>query len=84
MNTHTPEIVALCREDEDGEEQLAGWAMVFPETEKVVAYLPGTGVDTRLLNTFSSIDSAALTLSYLDVYPAAAWPELPSGPPAPR
>ncbi|MGH3869393.1 MAG: hypothetical protein ACRDQ4_25465 [Pseudonocardiaceae bacterium] len=84
MNTHTPEIVTLCRENEDGEDQFAGWAMVFPTTEKVVAYLPGTGVDTGLLNAFSSIDSAALTLSYLDVYPATDWPELPSSPPAPH
>lgn len=83
MNTQTPELVALCRESEDGEDQLAGWAMVFPATEKVVAYLPSTGVGTGLLNTFSSIDFAARVLSYVDVYPATDWPELPGGPPAP-
>jgi hypothetical protein len=53
--------------------------MVFPETEKVVAYLPNTGGGTGLLNAFSSVDFAALVLSYVDVYPATDWPELPGG-----
>jgi hypothetical protein len=26
-----PELVALCRENEDGEEQITGWAMVLAD-----------------------------------------------------
>ncbi len=52
MNTQTPEVIALYRLDEDGDDQPAGWAMVLPETEKVVAYVPArTDVGTGLLNT---------------------------------
>ena len=81
MNSKTPEVIALCRLDEDGEDQLAGWAMVIPETEKVVAYVPGrTGVGTGLLNTYSSLDSAALILSYADLYPVTDLPELRGAP----
>ncbi|MEO7193485.1 MAG: hypothetical protein ABIZ05_01480 [Pseudonocardiaceae bacterium] len=37
MNNDVPRVIALYREDEDGgEDQPAGWAMVLPETEKVV------------------------------------------------
>jgi hypothetical protein len=75
MNTHTPELIALCQEDENGEDELAGWAMVLPETEKVVAYVPGRdGVGTGLLNTFSSLDSAGLILSYAGIYPVTDLP----------
>lgn len=80
MNPQTPELIALCRLDEDGEEQLAGWAMVLPETERVVAYVPGTGVGTGMLNAFSSLHSAALVLSFADLYPVADVPELPGAP----
>jgi hypothetical protein len=83
MNPQTPELIALCRLDEDGEDQLAGWAMVLPETEKVVAYVPDhTGVGAGgLLNTFSSLESAGLMLSYSDLYPAT---DLATPPRAPR
>ncbi len=80
MNTQTPELIALCRLDEAGQDQLAGWAMVLPETEKVVVYVPGTGVGTGLLNTFSSLDFAALMLSYADLYPVTDVPEPPGAP----
>lgn len=81
MNPHTPEVIALCRLGEDGEDQLAGWAMVLPETEKVVAYVQSrTGVGTAMLTTFASLDSAALILSYADLYPATDVPELHEAP----
>jgi hypothetical protein len=81
MNTQTPDLVALCRQDEDGEDQLAGWAMVLPETEKVVAYVPGrTGVGTGLLNAFSSWDSADRILSYAGLYPVTDLSTLPGAP----
>ncbi len=63
-----PELVALCREAGDGEE-LAGWAMVIPETGKVVAYVQDrNGVDTGLASMYSSLDSAERLLSYADLY----------------
>jgi len=69
MNSKTPEVIALCRQDEEGEDQLAGWAMVIPETEKVVAYVPdSTGAGTGLLNMFSSLDGADRVLSYAGIY----------------
>ncbi|MGH3835050.1 MAG: hypothetical protein ACRDSF_05025 [Pseudonocardiaceae bacterium] len=62
-----PELVALCREDEDGEEQVAGWAMVL--TDHVVGYVPdrsGVGAATY---TFESLDSAEWILGYSGIYP---------------
>lgn len=42
-----PEIVALCRDDE---EHVVGWTMVLPQTNKVVAHVPDrTGFGTGLL-----------------------------------
>jgi hypothetical protein len=79
MNPQTPELIALYRIAEDGEEdQLAGWAMVLPDTENVVAYVPGTDdVNTGLLQEFRSRDSAAFMLSYADLYPVGDWSEPP-------
>lgn len=62
-----PELVALCRENEDGEEQVAGWAMVLPD--RVVGYVPdrnGLGV---VAYTFESLDSAEWILGYSGIYP---------------
>lgn len=61
-----PELVALCRENEDGEEQVAGWAMVL--ADQVVGYVPdptGAGV----AYTFESLDSAEWILGYSGLYP---------------
>ncbi len=80
MNPQTPELIALCQLDEDGEDQLAGWMMVLPETEKVVAYVPSTGVGTGLLNAFSSWDFANRVLGYAGLYPVADVPEPPGAP----
>jgi hypothetical protein len=81
MNGKTPEVIALCRLEEDGEDQLAGWAMVLPETEKVVAYVPDrTGVGTGLLNAFSSLDSADWILSYAGLYRVTDLSTLPGAP----
>lgn len=63
-----PELVALCREDEDGEERVAGWAMVL--ADQVVGYIPdriGAGAATY---TFESLDSAEWILGYSGIYPA--------------
>jgi hypothetical protein len=70
-----PELVALCREGEDGEEQLASWAMVIPEKGQVVAYIRDrNGVDTGLSSMYSSLDSAERLLAYSDVYTAVEDP----------
>jgi hypothetical protein len=85
MNNKTaqvPELVALCQEDEDGEEQIAGWAMVF--ADRVVGYVPDpTGVwDSSY--TFPSLDSAKCILGYARIYPVTNLTTLPDDPPAPR
>ncbi len=81
MNPQPPEVIALCQLGEDGADQLAGWAMVLPETEKVVAYVPDdTGIGTGMLTAFCSLDSAALILSYADLYPVADLPARPGAP----
>ncbi len=62
-----PELVPLCGEGEDGEEQVVGWAMLV--ADHVVAYLPdsdGTGAATY---TCESLDSAEWILGYSDIYP---------------
>jgi hypothetical protein len=62
-----PEFVALCREVGDGEQELAGWAMVIPETGQVVVYIQDrNGVDTGLASMYSSLDSAERLLSYTE------------------
>ena len=61
-----PHLVALCREDEHGEEEIAGWAMVFPD--KVVSYVPDP-TSSATACTFQSLDSAEWILGYTDVYP---------------
>lgn len=69
MNDKVPRVIALYREDEDGgEDQPAGWAMVLPETEKVVVYVSGS-TGSGLVNAFASPCLAARVLSYMDVYP---------------
>ena len=73
-----PEVVALCREDEAGKKQVVGWAMVLGE--RMVAYVPGTGADTPLLNAFSSPDSAERILGYADIYPVCDWSASPGIP----
>ncbi len=70
-----PELVALCREDEDGGEELAGWMMVLPEA--AVAYLPDRSGHGDLLNKFSSMISAARILDYAGVYPVRTAPTTP-------
>lgn len=83
--TEVPQVIPLYREEEDGDDQLAGWAMVLPGTEKVVAYVPGsTGVGPALLNAFSSLSSASWILSYMDLYPVTDLVTLPCDLPAPR
>jgi hypothetical protein len=88
MNDKTagvPEVIALYREDEDGSDQLAGWAMVIPGTEKVVAYVPpSTGVGTGLVNAFASLLSAGRILSHMGIYPVADLAPLLGDPPAPQ
>ncbi|MGH3770256.1 MAG: hypothetical protein ACRDRW_02465 [Pseudonocardiaceae bacterium] len=79
-----PEVIALYREDEDGNDELAGWAMVLPETEKVVAYIPpSTGVGIGLVNAFTSLRSADRILSYMGIYPITDLATLPGDLPAP-
>ncbi len=63
-----PRLVALCREEEDGGEELAGWVMVLPEA--AVAYLPDHNRRGALLSKFSSMTSALRVLRFAGVYPA--------------
>lgn len=50
---------------EDGQEEVAGWAMVLPD--HVVSYVPDpTGSATAC--TFQSLESAAWILGYTDIY----------------
>jgi hypothetical protein len=57
-----PQLVALCEEDDDGEEQVVGWAMVLPD--QVVGYIPDPVWGRASTYTFSSLDSAELILGY--------------------
>ncbi|MGH3830347.1 MAG: hypothetical protein ACRDRS_07815 [Pseudonocardiaceae bacterium] len=86
MNNQTPKLLPLYREDEDGtDDQLTGWAMVLPETEKVVAYVcDSTGVGTGSVNAFASLRSACRILSYRGIYPVPDIARLPGDLPAPR
>jgi len=73
-----PEIVALCRDDE---EQAVGWAMIIPQTNKVVAYVPGrTGTGSELLSAYFSPDGADRILTYARIYPVPDWPSPDSAP----
>lgn len=80
--TETPTVIPLCWEVEDGtDEELAGWAMMIPETTKVIAYVPAsTGVDTPMLNEFASLSCASRILSYMGIYPLTGFTTLPSDP----
>ncbi len=62
-----PELVALCWEDEDGEEQVAGWAMVLDD--HVVGYVPDRSGGGAAAYTFESLDSAEWILGYSGLYP---------------
>lgn len=73
-----PEFVALCREDEDGGDELAGWVMVLPEA--AVAYLPDPNGRGALLSEFSSMTSASWVLDYAGVYPVRTAPMMPGVP----
>ncbi|MGH4018627.1 MAG: hypothetical protein ACRDT0_05160 [Pseudonocardiaceae bacterium] len=61
-----PEVVALCREDEDGREELAGWMMLLPDAN--VVYVPDRDGDSPLVNAFSSLATATLLLDYAGIY----------------
>ncbi len=65
-----PELVALCREGEDGEEQVAGWAMVL--ADQVVGYVPGRAGIGAATYRFESLDSAEWLLGYSGIYPVRA------------
>ncbi|MGH3769064.1 MAG: hypothetical protein ACRDTX_28595 [Pseudonocardiaceae bacterium] len=60
-----PELVALCRNGEDGEVEVAGWAMVL--ADQVVGYVPGRVGGAAY--TFESLDSAEWVLGYSGIYP---------------
>lgn len=62
-----PELVALCRLSEDGQEEVAGWAMVLPDN--VVGYVPDREGDGAASYTFQSLDPAEWILGYSDIYP---------------
>ncbi|MGH3871717.1 MAG: hypothetical protein ACRDSR_09415 [Pseudonocardiaceae bacterium] len=77
MNGHKlPELVALCREDEDGEEQVAGWAMVL--TDRVVGCIPDRAGDAAYTFQFQSLDSTAQILGYSGIYPVEDLATLPA------
>lgn len=61
-----PGVVALCQEDDDGEEQLAGWMMVLPDG--AVVYVPDRNGYGYQLSAFSSLASAELLLSFGGIY----------------
>lgn len=62
-----PELVALCRQDEDGREEIAGWAMVF--ADQVVGYVPSRSGTGGASYSFASLESAEWLLGYSDIYP---------------
>ncbi|MDQ3150435.1 MAG: hypothetical protein M3R63_01505 [Actinomycetota bacterium] len=61
-----PGVVALWRQEGDGEEEVAGWAMVL--ADRVVAYVPDRVGVGAMLSTFSSMNSAERVLAYADIY----------------
>ena len=73
-----PELVALCREDEDGKEQVAGWAMVL--ADHVVGYVPDRAGVGAASYTFESLDSAEWILGYSDIYLVTDLSALPGAP----
>lgn len=62
-----PELVALCRQSEDGLEEVAGWAMVL--ADHVVGYVPDRSGAGSAAYTFESLDSAEWILGYSGIYP---------------
>ena len=62
-----PELVALCREGEDGQQEVAGWAMML--ADHVVGYVPDRAGDGAASYTFESLDSAEWILGYSGIYP---------------
>lgn len=62
-----PELVALCRLSEDGQQEVAGWAMVLPG--RVVGYIPDSTQVGVPAYTFRSLESAEWILGYSDIYP---------------
>ncbi len=62
-----PELVALCREGEDGQEEVAGWAMVL--ADQVVGYIPDRSGVGGAVYDFESVDSVACLLGHADIYP---------------
>lgn len=62
-----PELVALCREDEDGAEQVAGWAMVL--ADHVVGYVPDRSGAGAAAYDFESLEAAEWLLGYAGIYP---------------
>jgi hypothetical protein len=61
-----PEVMVLCREDDGGEEQLAGWVMVLPVA--AVAYVSDSNGRGALLSSFSSLAAAERLLGYGGLY----------------
>ncbi|MGH3931724.1 MAG: hypothetical protein ACRDTF_17325 [Pseudonocardiaceae bacterium] len=75
-----PEIVALCRDDET---PVAGWAMVLPQTKKVVAYvLDHTSIGIGLPEIYSSPEDADRIFGYARLYPVPNWPTSAEAPPS--
>ncbi|HEY3894489.1 MAG TPA: hypothetical protein VGL88_03880 [Pseudonocardiaceae bacterium] len=62
-----PELVALCREGKDGQEEVAGWAMVL--ADHVVGYVPDRSGGGAASYTFESLESATWLLGYSGIYP---------------
>ncbi|MGH3670284.1 MAG: hypothetical protein ACRDSH_06565 [Pseudonocardiaceae bacterium] len=62
-----PQLVALCREGDDGQEEVAGWAMVLPD--QVVGYVPDRTGSGAASYTFESLDNAEWILGYSGIYP---------------
>lgn len=65
--TDPPELVALCRQDDDGHEEVAGWTMVLPD--HVVGYVPSRDGAGAASYSFESLDSAAWLLGFSGIYP---------------
>jgi hypothetical protein len=62
-----PELVPLCRASADGQEEVAGWAMVL--ADQVVGYVPDRSGAGGASYTFESLDSAAWLLGHSGIYP---------------
>ena len=73
LSREAPELIALCRVDDAGIEQVVGWAMMV--AERVVAYVPERrgAIGTGLLNTYSSLDAADRMLAYAGIRPVLDW-----------